>query len=289
MRTQRFSWLCVWLAVLGNEFVSGTFPKAQNVTWDSLNFKTLLTWSPKPVNYTYTVEFSKQHQDKERNRLCIQTSETECDLTADLKDLKGRYNAEVLSEPMRDASSDLIEPPYTTSPWFIPYQDTTIGKPDFKIKVSEDQRKITLYVADIPTAILNAQRQRMTIRDIFKEDLQYKVIYRKAKSSGKKEKYSTSSEIELTDLDRGVSYCFNVQAYISSRKTEKQLGELSHVLCSPEGDMSIFEEYSLAVIAAAILSIIVIISAVIAIIVVCCKRQQRAKNKAKERVPLKHV
>lgn len=35
------------------------FPKAQNVTWSSVNFKSILTWSPKPTNYSYTVEFSE--------------------------------------------------------------------------------------------------------------------------------------------------------------------------------------------------------------------------------------
>lgn len=34
-----------------------TFPRAQNVTWNSINFKTMLTWSPKPKDYSYTVEF----------------------------------------------------------------------------------------------------------------------------------------------------------------------------------------------------------------------------------------
>lgn len=290
VHTKAFSLLCVWLLVLGKEFVSGTFPKAQNVSWYSLNFKTLLTWGPKPVNYSYTVEFSKQNENRERNPLCIQTSDTECDLTSDLKELKSRYSADVLSEPVRGSNPpDLIESPHTTSAWFIPYQDTIIGSPEFKITVNEEQRKITLYVKDTPTAVLNEQKERMTIRNIFKDDLQYKVIYRKAKSSGKKEKFSASSEIELTDLDRGESYCFNVQAYIRSRPIDKQLGELSHVQCSPKRDKSIFEEYSLAVIAGAILSIIVIISVVIAVIVLCYKRQQRAKNKAKERVPLRHV
>lgn len=287
MQTTLPSLLCVWVLVLGKDVVSGSFPKAQNVTWDSLNFKTLLTWGPKPVNYSYTVEFSKLNEDRQRNPLCIQTKETECDLTVDLRDLNARYRADVLSEPMQGVDSDIIEHPHTTSAWFSPYHDTIIGKPDFKI--SESERKITLYVKDIPTAVLNEQKQRMTIRDIFKDNLQYKVIYRKAKSSGKKEKFSASSEIELTDLDRGESYCFNVQAFIPTRSIGKQLGELSHVQCSSEGDKSIFEEYSLAVIAAAILSIIVIISVLIAVIVVCCRRQQRAKSRAKERVPLRNV
>lgn len=60
-----------------------------------------------------------------------------------------------------------------------------IGRPEFKIEVSKDQRKTTLYVEDIQTAVLNAQKQPLTIQDIFKNDLQYKVTYSKARSSGK--------------------------------------------------------------------------------------------------------
>ncbi|KAI4871259.1 hypothetical protein NFI96_019787 [Prochilodus magdalenae] len=267
----------------------GTFPKAQNVIWVSVNFKTLLSWGPKPVNYSYTVEFNKRGEDDQRSPLCIQTSETECDLTTELNDLKGSYTADVLSEPMRGVISDLTEFPHTTSTPFSPYQDTAIGKPDFKIKVSDDQRKITLYVTDIPTALFDEKKQRLTIRDIFKDELQYKVTYRKAKSSGKKEKFSATSEIELTNLDKGESYCFNVQAYILSRSANKQLGELSHVQCSPEDSTSIFEEYSLTVIAVAILGIIVIISLVIAVTVVCCKRQQKARRRGKEGLPLNAI
>ncbi|XP_036441668.1 coagulation factor IIIa [Colossoma macropomum] len=288
MRTKLSGFLCVWAFFLTTDCVSGTFPKAQNVTWDSLNFKTLLTWSPKPVNYSYTVEFAKKGQNSERRPSCIQTTETECDLTAGLTDLKGHYYADVLSEPARGETSDLVEHPHTTSPQFIPYQDTVIGKPEFKIEVSDDQRKITLYVTDIPTAIIDDKKQRLTIRDIFKDDLQYKITYRKAKSTGKKEKFSASSEIVLTDLDRGKSYCFNVQAYILSRRPDKQLGELSNVQCSPEEATSIFEEYSLTVIVSAILGIVVIIAVVIVVIVVCCKKQKQSARK-RERLPLRYV
>lgn len=38
---------------------SGSYPPAQNVTWTSVNFKTILSWGPKPSSdYTYTVEYS---------------------------------------------------------------------------------------------------------------------------------------------------------------------------------------------------------------------------------------
>lgn len=53
--------------------------------------------------------------------------------------------------------------------------------------------------------------------------------------------YSKSNEIEVKDLDRGESYCFNVQAYIPSRDTDKQLGEMSQTQCSKDDNQSIFE------------------------------------------------
>lgn len=38
---------------------AGSYPRAQNVTWSSVNFKTILTWGPQPSSdYTYTVEYS---------------------------------------------------------------------------------------------------------------------------------------------------------------------------------------------------------------------------------------
>lgn len=56
-----------------------------------------------------------------------------------------------------------------------------------------------------------------------------------------KEKISKSSIIEFTDLDQGVSYCFKIQAYLQFRTPDKQLGVLSQIQCSPEGETSIFE------------------------------------------------
>lgn len=37
---------------------AGSYPRAYNVTWKSTNFKTILTWGPKPSDhYSYTVEY----------------------------------------------------------------------------------------------------------------------------------------------------------------------------------------------------------------------------------------
>ncbi|XP_073687364.1 coagulation factor III, tissue factor a [Garra rufa] len=268
---------------------SEIYPKAQNVAWSSINFKSMLTWGPKPTNYSHTVEFSELGQDRERTPHCIQTMGTECDLTAKLKNLKAYYSADILSEPMRGVSSDLVEFPHVSSAKFSPYHDTVIGRPEFEIEVSSDKRKMTLHITDIPTALFDDDNNRLNIRDVYGDDLQYKVIYRKAKSTGKKEKISKSSVIELTDLDRGVSYCFYVQAFLPFRALDKQHGEISQVQCSPEEHTSIFEEYSVGVIAGAIVCIISAIAAIVIAIVMCYRRKQRAKNTGKEGLPLNGV
>ncbi|KAF4095697.1 hypothetical protein G5714_023300 [Onychostoma macrolepis] len=235
------------------------FPKAQNVTWSSVNFKSILTWSPKPTNYSYTVEFSELGQDRDRTPHCIKTMATECDLTAELKNLKAYYSADILSEPMRGVSSDLVEFPHSRSDQFSPYYDTAIGRPEFKIEVSSDKRKMTLHVTDVPTTLFNKDNKRLNIRDVFGDHLQYKVTYRKAKSTGKKE------------------------------KIKKQHGEISSYHCSPEDNPSIFEEYSVGVMAGAILIIILAITAITIVIVMCCRRRKRAKNTGKEGLPLSGV
>ncbi|GAA6219500.1 tissue factor [Lates japonicus] len=265
------------------------YPKAQNVTWKSTNFKTILSWEPKPsADYSYTVEFSTVSGGKQRTPHCIRSSGTVCDLSNSLTDLRANYVADVLSEPPLGVTSDIIEPPYTSSPQFCPYKDTEIGRPDFKLEVSGDKKKTTLYVTDPLTAVFKDGRQ-LNIRDIFSDELQYKVTYRRNKSTGKKVLISKTNEIELTDLDRGESYCFNVQAYIPSRVGDKQLGELSHTQCSKDDNQSIFEMYSVGVIAAAIFLILLLIGIIIAVTVVCCKRRNKALKSGKEGMPLNDV
>lgn len=65
-----------------------------------------------------------------------------------------------------------------------------MGKPDFKLEVSEDQRKTTLVVMDPPTALFKDGRQ-LTLRDIFTDKLMYKVTYRRNRSTGKVRDLST--------------------------------------------------------------------------------------------------
>ncbi|XP_078136361.1 coagulation factor III, tissue factor a [Sander vitreus] len=268
---------------------SGSYPRAQNVTWKSTNFKTILTWEPKPsADYSYTVEFYAVNGDRQRNPHCIRSPVTVCDLSSSLTDLNAYYTADVLSEPPLGATSDHIEFPHTSSPRFNPYKDTDIGRPDFKLEVSEDKKKTTLYVTDPLTALFKDDRQ-LNIRDVFSDQLQYKVTYGKNKSSGKKVYTSKTNVIELSDLDRGQSYCFNVQAYIPSRSIDKQLGEMSQTQCSNDDNPSIFEVYSVGVVAAAIFLVLLLIGLVIAFTVVCCKRRKKALKSGKEGMPLRDV
>ncbi|XP_045905086.1 coagulation factor IIIa [Micropterus dolomieu] len=289
MLTLRLPQALLFVFFLSAHSASGSYPQAQNVTWKSTNFKTILTWEPKPsADYSYTVEFSVVGGDKQRNPHCIRSSVTVCDLSSSLTELNAYYTADVLSEPPLGASSDLIEFPYTKSPRFCPYKDTDIGRLDFKLEVSEDKKKTTLYVADPLTALFKDGHQ-LKLSDIFSDQLQYKVTYRKNQSTGKKVYNSKTNVIELTDLDQGESYCFNVQAYIPSRSIDKQLGELSHTQCSNNNNQSFFKVYSGGVIAAAIFLVLLLVSLIITVTVVCYRRKKKALKSGKERMPLQTV
>ncbi|XP_061160777.1 coagulation factor IIIa isoform X3 [Syngnathus typhle] len=256
------------------------------MTWKSVNFKTILTWEPLPTDYSYTVEFSVVAKDKQRNSNCIRISTTMCDLTSSLTDLNACYVADVLSHPPLGVASDLTEFPYTSSSRFCPANDTDIGRPDFKLDVSGDKKKTTLYVTDPLTALFKDDHQ-LNIRDIFLKKLHYKVTYRKNKSSGKKMFISQTNVIEMTNLDQGESYCFNVQAFIPSR-SNKQLGKLSQTQCSDDDKQSIFEVYSVGVIATAIVLILLLIFIAV-VTIVCCRGKKSALKTEKEGIPLRSI
>ncbi|KAL0965927.1 hypothetical protein UPYG_G00288080 [Umbra pygmaea] len=244
------------------------FSKAKDVQWVSTNFKTILTWGLEPVNFTYTVEYSEVGGDRQRNPHCIRSSTTECDLTNELRDLNKTYSAYILSEPLPGLTSDLVEFPYTRAKNFCPYKDTKLGGPSFKIVQSEDNTKMTLHIQDPVTALYTGD-QLLTIRDIFKNDLKYKIIYNKAGSTGKREKISNLRNVELTGLE-GESYCFMVAAYIPSRSARK-LGEWSKPQCSPRDHKTIFDKFTVGAIAGATGLMLAILIIIITLTFVCCK------------------
>lgn len=59
-----------------------------------------------------------------------------------------------------------------------------IGKPDFKLEVSQDKKNTTLYVQDPLTALFKDGSQ-LNLRDVYADKLMYKVTYRRNKSTGK--------------------------------------------------------------------------------------------------------
>ncbi|RVE59059.1 hypothetical protein OJAV_G00200530 [Oryzias javanicus] len=266
----------------------GSFPRAQNVTWKSTNFKTLLSWHPKPTpDYTYTVEFSAIGQNEQTSPHCTRSSETYCDLTSYLTDVNACYTADVLSGPQLGSTTDLTEFPHSTSPRFCPYKDTEIGRLDFELIRSEDKTSTTLQVADSLTAVFKDGRQ-LTIRDIFSDQLQYKVTYWRNQSTGKKVLQSKNTNITLTDLDRGESYCFFIQALIADRSLDKQLGEVSQTKCSKNEKPSIFQVFSLGVIAAGVLLLLLLAGTVVAIILVCYRHRKKALRSHKG-LPLREI
>ncbi|XP_024136303.1 coagulation factor IIIa [Oryzias melastigma] len=267
---------------------SGSFPKAQNVTWKSTNFKTLLSWHPEPSpEYSYTVEFSAIGQDKQNSPHCVLSSETFCDLTSYLTDVKACYTADVLSVPPRGVTTDLTEFPHSSSERFCPYKDTEIGRLDFELIRNEDKTSTTLQVTDSLTAVFRDGRQ-LSIRDIFSDQLQYKVTYWRNQSTGKKVLQSKDRNITLTDLDRGESYCFFVQALIADRSLDKQLGEVSQTKCSKNDKPSIFQVFSLGVIAAGVLLMLLLVGTVVAIVLVCYRHRKRALRRQKG-LPLREI
>ncbi|KAM4718665.1 coagulation factor III, tissue factor a [Anableps anableps] len=282
----------LFMVLLSTHCASGaadSYPRAQNVTWSSTNFKTILSWEPKPsADYSYTVEFSVAGENRERNPHCIRSTATVCDLSVFLTKLNSCYTADVLSEPPLGTTSDDTEFPHITSPRFCPYQDTEIGRPDFNLTVDEDKRTTILHVADPLTALFEDSRQ-LSIRDVFLEKLHYKVSYRKQKSTGTKTLMYNSSVIKVGNLDKGESYCFNVQAYIPLRSPEKQLGQMSATKCSHKHDQAIFKVYSPAVIAGGILFILLVIGLIITVTMIYWKQKRKALKSGTEGCPLRDV
>ncbi|KAJ8012299.1 hypothetical protein DPEC_G00067220 [Dallia pectoralis] len=254
-------------------------PKANNIQWVSHNFKTYLTWSPKPINYTYTVEYSEVGQNSQRNPYCTRSSATECDLTNELRHLQKTYSVQILSEPLPGVTSDLVEFPFSQVERFCPYKDTQIGGPDFKIVQKGNNTKMTLHIQD-PLTPLYKDGRLLTIRDIFKSNLKYKVIYSKAGSTGRREKISNQRDIELTGLDDGESYCCMVAAYIPSRSIK--LGQWSYLQCSPRKRNSVFDEFHMGLIAAASGVTLAVLIIFIALTVVCYKCCCRKKDRLLE-------
>ncbi|XP_007934316.1 tissue factor [Orycteropus afer afer] len=254
--------------------------KTYNLTWKSTNFKTILEWEPKPINYVYTVQISTRLGDWKNK--CFHTTDTECDLTDEIvKDVNQTYTARVLSYPARNghiiADSD-VEPSRTNSPEFTPYLETNLGQPAIQ-NFEQVGTKLNVTVQDSPT-LVRRNGTFLSLRDVFGKDLIYTLYYWKASSTGKKTAKTNTNEF-LIDVDKGENYCFSVQAVIPSRKANQKSLE-SPVECTNQGK-GIFKEFSVIV---GVVAFVVITFIVVLVISLYKCRKARARRSGKENSPL---
>ncbi|XP_043941627.1 tissue factor [Protopterus annectens] len=266
--------------------VSSTkLPTADNLTWSSINLKTILEWQPAPTGFTYTVEISGKLTNWKKNPACIKTKNTECDLTRFLQDVKDTFYAHVISEP-EGTNEEAEEYPYKVSPAFTPYNQTIIGQPDFTLKENEAKTKVKVMIKDPDTPYRYDNKTFRSIREFFNGNLAYHIYYWKATSTGKKTENTNTNEVEI-NIEKGESYCFSVQPVIPSRKDQTRLGHVTPPKCTPSQG-SFLADYGPAlliiVIIAVVLSIIITVS-----ICVACKCKKSAEEKKTENMPLKDV
>ncbi|NWS96387.1 TF factor, partial [Mionectes macconnelli] len=255
-------------------------PTAVNITWSSINFKTILQWQPKPSGYFYTVEIHGRTSDIKKK--CILTTETECDVTDALKDVKETYVAHILSV-MPAGMDNFEEPPYALSEKFTPYSQTVIGKPEIK-NYTQKGSKLNVVIKDPLTPYTFPNGSFQSIRDIFQHDLEYKLYYWKDQSSGKKDTTTKSNTFEVS-VESTKNYCFYVQGFVPSHR-ENRNGQTSMVQCTT-GERGIFDEYGAEVfIIIAVIAIAVITLAIVLPVILCKRKKARA---VREKEPLNGV
>ncbi|XP_042730124.1 tissue factor [Lagopus leucura] len=267
--------LCRLAAAAGNP----ELPTAVNITWSSVNFKTILKWQPKPSGYFYTVEIHGHLIPKKK---CIMTTETECDVTDALRNVKETYTAHVLS--VKSLVEDNFEEPlFASSEKFTPYNQTIIGKPKIQNHTQEDS-KLNVVFQDPLTPYMFPNGSFQSVRDIFKHDLEYKLYYWKDQSSGKKDATTKSHTFDIS-IDNKNNYCFYIQGIIPSRR-ENRNGQESMVLCTTV-ERTALDEYGAEVFIIIAVVAIAVIALAIILAVILCKRK-KAKT-AREKEPLNGV
>lgn len=266
--------LSAWVKTAADENLA---PKAENVHWVSQDFKTILTWTAKESDHTYTVLFSEVNQDWKESRDCIDMMELECDLTNYLKPLDRVYMADIKTESATtDPDYGLEEIPHTISPNFNPYKESNISAVKFTVE-AVDQSTVIVNITDPLTSIHQGGKQ-LSIRDVLKNDLKYKISYYKSGSTGKRDVISETSVAEVSNLDAGQSYCFMVAAFIPSRPKTFQHGAWSTQWCT-QGDPSIVQELSLGALVGGIFLFLTVLVVIITVTVLCCRCcKQRNKS-----------
>ncbi|XP_044531794.1 tissue factor [Gracilinanus agilis] len=274
--TASFQTILLGFVFVQVSLVSGTsdIVLAYNITWKSIDFKTILEWEPKPVNYVYSVEISTRWGNWKRK--CFQIKNTECDLTDEMKNVKDTYIARIVSENQEKLDGDPEESLHANAPDFTPYLDTNLGQPRIG-KFSQNGTKLRVEVQDSITSF----RQNgtfQTLRQIFHKDLTYTLFYWKAASTGKKSAKTDTNEF-LVDVDKGESYCFSVQAVIPSRRAKQKSPE-SKITCTSE-EKVVFKE--LFFIVGAIIFVIIILIIILSVTLYKCQNRELNETGKKTR------
>ncbi|XP_034039465.1 tissue factor-like isoform X2 [Thalassophryne amazonica] len=257
--------VCLWAWIYTATADDVDVVRAETVRWVSLDFKTLVVWNSHPSNYSFTVMYSEDHQDWNTSPDCIKIYESQCDLTNYLTHLDRSYTADIQTEMDYDTDENF---PHTLSPVFNPYRESEISAVSFTVDTVEDD-KVMLHITD-PLSGIHRNRKHLTIRDILKTDLKYKISYYKAGSTGKRDIISDSNVAEVSNLDAGQSYCFMVAAYIPSRPKANQLGAWSKQQCTA-GHTSILQDLSIGALIGVLFILLVVIIVFIIVTVLCCK------------------
>ncbi|XP_031146908.1 tissue factor-like [Sander lucioperca] len=256
--------LSAWIITTADE----TF-KAENVRWFSLDFKTILIWTTKPSDHKYTVSYSRDGGDWIGCPDCFKVSESECDLTTYLQPYDRTYSAKVQTYPLSDYDyDDPDEFPHTNSQTFNPYIESNISAAVFTVNIVNES-SVNVSITDPLTSIHRGVNQ-LSIRDIFKNDLKYKISYHKSGSTGKKDITSDSSTAQVSELEAGLSYCFMVAAFIPSRPIATQQGAWSMRKCTP-GDGNILQELSLGTWVGITFILLTVLIAIVTVTVLCCR------------------
>ncbi|KAJ6658439.1 hypothetical protein lerEdw1_020143 [Lerista edwardsae] len=270
--------LCALLSLVRPGSGNSDVLTAVNITWSSTNFKTLLLWEPKPTNYVYTVQIDGELSDAKRT--CVHTTKTECDVTKLLKNVRDTYTARIFSEvPYSDTSGT---PPYAISSPFRPYSQTEIGT--LRIDTFEQNGTTLKVVVEDPLTPYRFENKSLkSIRDIFKNDLEYTLNYWKDQSTGKKIAKTKSNQFDI-EVDKDSNYCFYVQATILSRSSDRTSQKSMTTCTSVLNDNSALELDTILIIAGILVGIIILIVVLSLVIYKCTKSKVPAKEK--EHMPL---
>ncbi|XP_059839924.1 tissue factor-like [Hypanus sabinus] len=247
--------------------VSGTSLKpVTNVKWKSFNFFTILEWEKTSENAMYTVRLSSTNSDWKKKPECTMVTATSCDLTSLMQDVNASYSAEVQSYNT-DNTGGIEEPPFARSPKIQLLKDTQIGQATFNI-TKKNETKIQLTITDPITYIKFPNNTRKTLRDIYGSELEYRMVYWKDGTSGKK-KETVKGQVIVMEIEPAYSYCFSIQPHIRLpyKEGQKSLDKCIHA------NKSFTTEYGFGMLALIGLGALLLLSIIIVITVYLCRRK----------------